>query len=69
MSGRVTVTTGTLTLPRREAERAFMHPFLDLSVDPESDPAIEENYDGIPGDHADFDTYEVIDILPEDFAL
>jgi len=43
-----------------------MHPFLDLSVDPESDPAIEENYDGIPGDH---DTFEVIDIYDEDFAL
>lgn len=41
-------------------------PFLDLSVDPESDPAIEENYDGIPGD---FDTYEVIDIHEEDYAL
>ena len=44
----------------------MMHPFLDLSVDPESDPSIEENYDGIPGD---FDTYEVIDILPEDYAV
>ena len=43
-----------------------MHPFLDLSVDPESDPSIEENYDGIPGDH---DTFEVIDIHEEDFAL
>ena len=47
----------------------MMHPFLDLSVDPESDPTIEENYDGIPGDFADFDTYEVIDILPEDYAV
>ena len=47
-----------------------MHPFIDLSVDPESDPTIEENYDGIPGDFADdFDTYEVIDIHPEDYAV
>lgn len=43
-----------------------MHPFLDLSVDPESDPTIEENYDGIPGD---FDTYEVINTYDEDYAL
>lgn len=63
MSGRVTETTGTLTLRCREAERAFMHPFLDLSVDPESDPTIEENYDGIPGD------FDVIDDYPEDWAL
>ncbi len=46
-----------------------MHPFVDLSVDPESDPTIEENYDGIPGDFADFDTHEVINDHPEDFAL
>lgn len=49
-----------------------MHPFVDLSVDPESDPTIEENYDGLPGDFdqsGDFDQYEVIDIYEEDYAL
>jgi hypothetical protein len=41
----------------------------DASTDPTLDPSIEENYDGLPGDHADFDTFEVIDIYSEDFAL
>ena len=49
-----------------------MHPFLDLSVDPESDPAIEENYDGIPGDHCDCYACTVappINDFEEDYAL
>ena len=53
MSGRGIVTTGTLTLLRREAERAHMHPFVDLSVDPQRDPSLEENYDGLPGEFCD----------------